>query len=308
MLNFFSVDKKLSTALSKTKDNFWQRLSSIISPKGEKNDTPLINNLEELLIGLDIGLDTTLKIVENIEKKLSTSTRNISDEIIVGMVQEEIIKILPEPIVENISCKPYVKLVVGVNGVGKTTTIGKLAAQYVSQNKKVLLGAADTFRAAAANQLHYWASKAGAELISGHANSDPSSVAYDSIKKALASDVDIVLIDTAGRLHTKIGLMDELSKICRTIQKLIPTAPHEVLLVLDGTTGQNAFIQAELFTKATNVTSLAITKLDGTAKGGIIIGLADKFQLPVKYIGLGEDISDLQNFDKQTFIKSIFKK
>jgi fused signal recognition particle receptor len=296
----------LGQGLLKTKENFWQRLKSILTPKGQKYNTELVSNLEELLISLDIGLDTTLKIVESIEQKLPYSSSSITDDTIVSMIREEFLRIIPEPTVENTSYKPYITLVVGVNGVGKTTTIGKLAAQLVSNNKKVLLGAADTFRAGATNQLQYWASKAGADIVCGNATADPSSVVYDSIKKALSSDTDVVLIDTAGRLHTKIGLMDELSKIYRTIQKIVPTAPHEVLLVLDGTTGQNAFVQADLFTKATKVTALAITKLDGTAKGGIIVGIADKFQLPVKYIGLGEAISDLQIFDKQAFVKNVF--
>lgn len=298
--------KSLSMGLLKTKESFWQRLKSIISPTEQRYNADLLGNLEELLISIDIGLDTTLKIIDSIETKLS-SLSNISSEIIVNLVREEILRILPDPTIDNSnSYKPHITLVVGVNGVGKTTTIGKLAAKYVSNNKKVLVGAADTFRAAATNQLQEWAYRAGADIICGSATADPSSVAYDSIKKALISDTDVVLIDTAGRLHTKIGLMDELSKIRRTIQKLMPAAPHEVLLVLDGTTGQNAFVQAEFFTKATKVTSLAITKLDGTAKGGIIVGIADKFQLPVQYIGLGEKISDLQIFDKQAFVKSIF--
>lgn len=307
MLSFFSSKKNIDEGLSKTKKNFWQKLSSIISIEKQRVDPLLISDLEELLLSLDIGMDTTTKIIASVEEKLK-SISNVSDVEVAGLLEEEILKIiLDSPKIDSLA-RPYVILVVGVNGVGKTTTVGKIAAKYASQNKKVLLGAADTFRAAAIEQLNHWALAAGVEIISRGANADPSAVVYDTIKRGIDINADVILIDTAGRLHTKIGLMDELSKIRRTIQKLIPAAPHDVILVLDGTTGQNAFVQAEMFTKATSVSSLVITKLDGTAKGGILIGLADKFQLPVRYIGLGEKIEDLQEFNKDTFVKNIFSK
>ncbi len=307
----FSKKEKesLDKGLEKTKKSFFGKLSKAIAGKS-KVDDEVLDNLEEVLITSDVGVETTLKIIERIEnrvardKYLGTSELNqILREEIAGLLAEQETgktKFTPE------NTKPYVIMVVGVNGVGKTTTIGKLAHKFKTQGKKVVIGAADTFRAAAIDQLEIWAERAGVPLIKQKPGSDPASVAYDTLHHALHHDVDVVLIDTAGRLHNKINLMNELSKVKRVMKKLVTEAPHEVLLVLDGTTGQNAFEQAKEFTKATDVTALAVTKLDGTAKGGVVIGISDQFEIPVKYIGVGEKMEDLQEFDKYEFVDSFF--
>ncbi len=309
----FSKQKKesLDKGLEKTKTSFFSKLSKAVAGKS-KVDDEVLDNLEEVLITSDVGVDTTLKIIDRIEKRvakdkyLGTSELNkILREEIAGLLSENetnnAIKASPD------SVKPYVVMVVGVNGVGKTTTIGKLAHKYKNEGKKVVLGAADTFRAAAIDQLQIWADRVGIPIVKQKMGSDPASVVYDTLQSAVANDADVVLIDTAGRLHNKINLMNELSKIKKVMQKIIPEAPHEILLVLDGSTGQNAFEQAKQFTKATEVNALAVTKLDGTAKGGVVIGISDQFQIPVKYIGVGEKIEDLQEFDKNEFVDSFFK-
>ncbi len=311
----FSKDKKesLDKGLEKTKESFFSKLGKAILGKS-KVDEEVLDNLEELLITSDVGVDTTLKIIERIEKRVETDHYlNTSD--LDRILKEEIASLLSENNTEDYKefelpegIKPYVIMVVGVNGVGKTTTIGKLAAQYHKKGKKVVLGAGDTFRAAAVDQLKLWGERAGIPVISHGMNTDPASVAFDAVKQAVEMNADVVIIDTAGRLHTKVNLMNELSKIKRVIQKFIENAPHDVMLVLDGSTGQNAMIQAREFTKATDVTSLAITKLDGTAKGGVVIGISDQFKIPVKYIGVGEKIDDLQVFNKYEFVDSLFNK
>ena len=311
----FSKEKKenLNKGLEKTKDNFFSKLSKAILGK-TKVDADVLDQLEEMLITSDVGVDTTLKIIEKIEKRVAADSFLNAAELDV-ILKEEIAALLSENNTEDfkdfeipVGIKPYVIMVVGVNGVGKTTTIGKLAAQYHKRNKKVVLGAGDTFRAAAVEQLKLWGDRVGVPVISHGMNTDPASVAFDTVKKAVEMDADVVIIDTAGRLHTKVNLMNELTKIKRVIQKFIEVAPHEVLLVLDGSTGQNAVVQAREFTKATDVTALAITKLDGTAKGGVVIGISDQFKIPVKYIGVGEQIDDLQVFNKYEFVDSLFGK
>jgi fused signal recognition particle receptor len=290
----------------------FDKLSKAIVGKSTVNDA-FLDDLEEILVSSDVGVETTLKIIERLQKRVAIDKYiNISD--LNTLLKEEVSKLLEEnksdiPIDFNDlkGVKPYVVMVVGVNGVGKTTTIGKMANQYKKAGKKVVLGAADTFRAAAVEQLKIWGTRNDVPVISHGMNTDPASVAFDTVQKAIEMDADVVIIDTAGRLHNKIGLMDELSKIRRVMQKVIPTAPNEVLLVLDASTGQNAFEQAKHFTAATEVNALALTKLDGTAKGGVVIGVADQFKIPVKYIGVGEGIDDLQLFDKQEFVDSLFK-
>jgi len=275
----------------------------------------VLDELEEILISSDVGVGTTVKIIERIEARVSkdkyTSTSELDqilrDEIVTLLTENKSLDITNSFETENLP-KPFVIMVVGVNGAGKTTTIGKLANQFQQRGKKVVLGAGDTFRAAAVDQLKTWGQRAGVPVIEHGMNTDPSAVAYDAVKKGIELDADVVIIDTAGRLHTKINLMNELTKIKRVMQKVLPEAPHEVLLVLDGSTGQNAVIQAREFTKATEVTALAITKLDGTAKGGVVIGISDEFKIPVKYIGVGERIEDLQVFDRNQFVDSLFKK
>jgi len=299
----FSKDKKesLDKGLEKTKTTFFTKLSKAVVGK-TKVDDDVLDNLEEILVSSDVGVATTLKIIERIEarvakdKYLGTSELNV-------ILKEEIASLLAKTNVGNetefsipSSKKPYVIMVVGVNGVGKTTTIGKLASQFSKNGKKVVLGAGDTFRAAAIDQLQIWADRVGCTIVRQEMGSDPASVAFDTLKSAVAQNADVVIIDTAGRLHNKVNLMNELTKIKRVMQKVVEDAPHEVLLVLDGSTGQNAFEQAKQFTLATEVTSLAVTKLDGTAKGGVVIGISDQFQVPVKYIGVGEGIDDLQVF------------
>jgi fused signal recognition particle receptor len=314
IFNFFSKEKKdkLDQGLEKTKSSLFDKLSKAIVGKSTVNDA-FLDDLEEILVSSDVGVETTLKIIERLQKRVAIDKYiNISD--LNTLLKEEVSKLMEEnksdiPIDFNDlkGVKPYVVMVVGVNGVGKTTTIGKMANQYKKAGKKVVLGAADTFRAAAVEQLKIWGTRNDVPVISHGMNTDPASVAFDTVQKAIEMDADVVIIDTAGRLHNKIGLMDELSKIRRVMQKVIPTAPNEVLLVLDASTGQNAFEQAKHFTAATEVNALALTKLDGTAKGGVVIGVADQFKIPVKYIGVGEGIDDLQLFDKQEFVDSLFK-
>ncbi len=312
-MGLFSRDKKesLDKGLEKTKQSVFQKLSRTIIGKS-RVDAEVLDQLEEILISSDVGVETTLKIIRRIEDRVSRDKYVNAGELD-KILREEIAALLSEnrntaaaDFDLELKIKPYVVMVVGVNGVGKTTTIGKLAAQYRKAGKKVLLGAADTFRAAAVDQLTIWSERAQVGIVKQGMGADPASVAYDTVNSAKASDVDIVLIDTAGRLHNKINLMNELSKIKRVIQKVIPEAPHEVLLVLDGSTGQNAFEQARQFTSATEVSALAITKLDGTAKGGVVIGISDQFRIPVKYIGVGEKIEDLQVFDRDEFVDSLF--
>ncbi|MBS9774428.1 MAG: signal recognition particle-docking protein FtsY [Tenacibaculum sp.] len=310
----FSKDKKekLDKGLEKSKSSFLGKLSKAVVGKS-KVDDDVLDNLEEILIASDVGVNTTLKIIERIEarvardKYLGTSELN-------GILREEIAGLLSETNVGNDTDfvvpdnkKPYVIMVVGVNGVGKTTTIGKLAYQFKKKGLKVVLGAADTFRAAAIDQLQVWADRVEVPIIRQEMGSDPASVAYDTVKSGVSQNADVIIIDTAGRLHNKVNLMNELTKIKRVMQKVVPDAPNDVLLVLDGSTGQNAFEQAKQFTKATEVTSLAVTKLDGTAKGGVVIGISDQFQIPVKYIGVGEGIDDLQIFNRIEFVDSFFK-
>ncbi|MEI7725664.1 MAG: signal recognition particle-docking protein FtsY [Bacteroidota bacterium] len=313
LFNIFSREKKerLDQGLEKTKSNIFTRISKAIVGKSTIDDE-VLDNLEEILVTSDVGVETTLRIIERIQKRaskdkyLGTGELNkLLKEEIAGLLQENNIQDFTDFSVPD-DKKPYVIMVVGVNGVGKTTTIGKLANQFKKSGKSVLLGAADTFRAAAVDQIIIWAERVGVPIITQGMGADPASVAYDTVKSAMARDTDVVIIDTAGRLHNKINLMNELSKIRKVIQKLIPDAPHEVLLVLDASTGQNAFEQAKQFTSATEVNALALTKLDGTAKGGVVIGISDQFKIPVKYIGVGEGIEDLQVFNRVEFVDSLF--
>ncbi len=310
----FSKEKKetLDKGLEKTKTTFFSKLTKAIAGKS-KVDDQVLDNLEEVLISSDVGVVTTLKIIERIEARVLKDTYLGTDELN-SILRKEIAGLLSETNAGNetdfttpLDKRPYVIMVVGVNGVGKTTTIGKLASQFKKSGKKVVLGAADTFRAAAIDQLQVWADRVSVPMVRQEMGSDPASVAFDTLKSAVAQNADVVIIDTAGRLHNKINLMNELTKIKRVMEKVVPDAPHEVLLVLDGSTGQNAFEQAKQFTKATEVTSLAVTKLDGTAKGGVVIGISDQFKIPVKYIGVGEGIDDLQVFNKIEFVDSFFK-
>jgi fused signal recognition particle receptor len=315
MLKFFNKSNKetLDKGLEKTKENFFSKLGKAVAGKS-KVDEEVLDQLEEILITSDVGVETTIKIIDRIEERVARDKYLGTDELN-KILKDEIAGLLSENNTEDVedftvpnNIKPYVILVVGVNGVGKTTTIGKLAAQFKERGKKTILGAADTFRAAAVDQLKLWGERVGVPVISHGMNTDPASVAFDTVKEAVETDADIVIIDTAGRLHTKVNLMNELAKIHRVIQKFREDAPHEVLLVLDGSTGQNAVIQAREFTKATSVSALAITKLDGTAKGGVVIGISDEFKIPVKYIGVGEKIHDLQIFNSEEFVDSLFKK
>ncbi|GIM53267.1 signal recognition particle-docking protein FtsY [Capnocytophaga cynodegmi] len=311
--NIFSKEKKetLDKGLEKSKNSFFDKLGKAIVGKS-KVDDEVLDNLEEVLIASDVGVNTTLKIIDRIEARVAKDKYLGTNELN-KILREEIASLLSEnksgeetdfSIPSN--KKPYVIMVVGVNGAGKTTTIGKLANQFKKKGLKVILGAADTFRAAAIDQLQVWADRVDVPIVKQQLGSDPASVAYDSLNSGVSQNADVVIIDTAGRLHNKINLMNELSKVKRVMQKVIPDAPHDVLLVLDGSTGQNAFEQAKEFTKATDVTALAITKLDGTAKGGVVIGISDQFQIPVKYIGVGEGIDDLQIFNKYEFVDSFF--
>ncbi len=310
----FSKEKKeiLDKGLEKSKSSFLTKLSKAVAGKSKVDDA-VLDNLEEILISSDVGVDTTLKIIDRIEARVSKDKYLGTDELNI-ILREEIANLLSETntgddtdfnIPEN--KKPYVLMVVGVNGVGKTTTIGKLASQFKKKGLKVVLGASDTFRAAAIDQLQVWADRTGVSLVRQDMGSDPASVAFDTLTSAVSQDADVVIIDTAGRLHNKVNLMNELTKIKRVMQKVVDDAPHDVLLVLDGSTGQNAFQQAQQFTLATEVSALAVTKLDGTAKGGVVIGISDQFQIPVKYIGVGEGIDDLQVFNKNEFVDSFFK-
>jgi len=313
--NLFSKEKKesLDKGLEKSKESFFGKLGKALVGKSVVDDE-VLDNLEEILISSDVGVATTVKIIERIEQRVARDKYLGASELD-RILREEIANLLSENNTEDLSDfdipsdkKPYVIMVVGVNGVGKTTTIGKLSAQLKKRGKKVLLGAADTFRAAAVDQLKLWGERVGVPVVAKGMNTDPSAVAYDAVKEGVDQQVDVVIIDTAGRLHTKVNLMNELTKIKRVIQKVVPDAPHEVLLVLDGSTGQNAMIQAREFTKATEVTALAITKLDGTAKGGVVIGISDEFKIPVKFIGVGEKVGDLQVFNKTEFVDSLFNK
>lgn len=310
----FSSEKKesLDKGLEKSKTSFFDKLTRAIAGKS-KVDDDVLDELEGILVSSDVGVDTTLKIIDRIEKRVLRDKYLGTNELN-KILREEIANLLSETHLGEetdfsipANKKPYVIMVVGVNGAGKTTTIGKLAYQLKQKGLKVILGAADTFRAAAIDQLQVWADRVQVPIIKQQTGSDPASVAYDTLSSAISQEADVVIIDTAGRLHNKINLMNELTKVKRVMQKLLPDAPHEVLLVLDGSTGQNAFEQAKQFTKATEVTALAITKLDGTAKGGVVIGISDQFQIPVKYIGVGEGIDDLQVFNKYEFVDSFFK-
>jgi fused signal recognition particle receptor len=310
----FSKEKKetLDKGLEKSSTSFFSKLSKAVVGKS-KVDDDVLDSLEEILVSSDVGVETTLKIIDRIEERVSNDKYLGTDELN-SILREEIAGLLAETNVGNETeftipkhKNPYVIMVVGVNGVGKTTTIGKLASQFKSKGLNVVLGAADTFRAAAIDQLQVWGDRVGVPIVRQEMGSDPASVAFDTLKSAVAQKADVVIIDTAGRLHNKVNLMNELTKIKRVMQKVVEDAPHEVLLVLDGSTGQNAFEQAKQFTLATEVTSLAVTKLDGTAKGGVVIGISDQFQIPVKYIGVGEGIDDLQVFNKIEFVDSFFK-
>ncbi|HAH53770.1 MAG TPA: signal recognition particle-docking protein FtsY [Flavobacterium sp.] len=310
----FSSEKKesLDKGLEKTKTSFFSKLTKAVAGKS-KVDDEVLDNLEEVLVSSDVGVNTTLKIITRIEKRVSEDKFLGTDELN-QILREEIAGLLSETnsgeateFVIPINVKPYVLMVVGVNGVGKTTTIGKLAYQFKKSGYKVVLGAADTFRAAAIDQLQIWADRVDIPIVRQNMGSDPASVAFDTLQSAVAQNADIVIIDTAGRLHNKINLMNELTKVKRVMQKVVGDAPHDVMLVIDGSTGQNAFEQAKQFTAATEVTSLAVTKLDGTAKGGVVIGISDQFQIPVKYIGVGEGIEDLQVFNKYEFVDSFFR-
>ena len=305
--------EELNSGLEKTKEGFFSKLHRAVAGRSTV-DMDLLDDLEEALITSDVGVDTTVKIIRKIEERVARDKYVNSDELY-SMLYDEIALLMEqaEGSAENFGLdakegEPYVVMVVGVNGAGKTTTIGKLAAQLTRAGKRVYIGAADTFRAAAIDQLGVWAERAGATMIRQDMGSDPASVAYDTLRSAVANNADVVLIDTAGRLHNKVGLMNELTKIRNVMAKVIPDAPHEVMLVLDGSTGQNAFEQARQFTQATKVTSLAITKLDGTAKGGVVIGISDTFKVPVRYIGIGEGIDQLRIFDRHQFVKALFGK
>ncbi|MCD7936045.1 MAG: signal recognition particle-docking protein FtsY [Tannerellaceae bacterium] len=313
IFSFFSKEKKetLDKGLSKTKENVFSKLTRAIAGKS-KVDDDVLDDLEEVLITSDVGVDTTLKIIYRIEERVSRDKYVTTDEL-TTILRDEIAQLLTENKTEDLEGfvlpedkKPYVIMVVGVNGVGKTTTIGKLAYQFKKAGKNVYLGAADTFRAAAVEQLGIWSERVGVPIVKQKMGSDPASVAFDTLNSAKSNNADVVIIDTAGRLHNKIGLMNELTKIKNVMKKVIPDAPHEILLILDGSTGQNAFEQAKQFTAATEVNALAVTKLDGTAKGGVVIGISDQFRIPVKYIGLGEGIEDLQVFNKKEFVNSLF--
>lgn len=315
IFGFFSKDKKesLDQGLQKSNENIFSKLSKAVVGKS-KVDEEVLDELEEILITSDVGVDTTIKVIQRIEERVARD-KYLNTEELDKILKEEIAALLEENNSQDLldfdipeGKKPYVIMVVGVNGVGKTTTIGKLANMFKNAGKNVILGAADTFRAAAVDQLILWGDRVGVPVISHGMNTDPASVAFDAVKQGVEQNADVVIVDTAGRLHTKVNLMNELGKIKRVMQKFIPDAPHEIMLVLDGSTGQNAFIQAKEFTKVTEITSLAITKLDGTAKGGVVIGISDQFKIPVKYIGVGEKMTDLQIFNRKEFVDSLFTK
>ena len=313
LFGLFSKKKKetLDTGLEKSKTSMVDKLTRAVAGKS-KVDDEILDDLEDILVTSDVGVDTTLKIIKRIEERVARD-KYVNTSEFKGILRDEVAALLAENGTTDgesftlpADAHPYVIMVVGVNGVGKTTTIGKLAYQFKQQGKRIVLGAADTFRAAAIEQLEIWGERVGVPVIKQKMGSDPASVAFDTLQSAVAQDADVVIIDTAGRLHNQVSLMNELSKIKRVMTKVVPDAPHEVLLVLDGSTGQNAFEQAKQFTAATDVSALAITKLDGTAKGGVVIGISDQFKVPVKYIGLGEKIEDLQVFRKREFVDSIF--
>jgi fused signal recognition particle receptor len=315
LFGFIKKEEKeiLDRGLIKTRENVFARLTRAVAGKS-KIDDDVLDNLEEVLVSSDVGVETTLRIIERISARVAHD-KYVGTSELNNMLREEIASLLEEnndpsssafSFASPLPVKPYVIMVVGVNGVGKTTTIAKLAYNFTRAGKSVLLGAADTFRAAAIDQLKIWSERAGVPMISQQMGADPASVAFDTVRSAVASGTDVVIIDTAGRLHNKIGLMNELSKIKRVMEKVVPAAPHEVLLVLDGSTGQNAFEQARQFTAATEVNAMAITKLDGTAKGGVVIGISDQFKIPVRYIGVGEKMEDLRIFDRYTFVDSLF--
>ncbi|MDR0427422.1 MAG: signal recognition particle-docking protein FtsY [Dysgonamonadaceae bacterium] len=314
VFSFFSKDKKenLDKGLSKTKENVFDKIARAVAGKSKVDDA-VLDNLEEVLVTSDVGVETTLKVIERIEERIARDKYLDTNEL-TNILREEIASMLQNNNVEELEdfeipanvTKPYVMMVVGVNGVGKTTTIGKLAYHFKKKGKKVYLGAADTFRAAAVEQLDIWSERVGVPIVKQKMGSDPASVAYDTLSSAVSHDADVVIIDTAGRLHNKVNLMNELTKIKNVMKKIVPDAPHEVLLILDGSTGQNAYNQAKEFSKATEITALAITKLDGTAKGGVVIGISDQLQIPVKYIGIGEGMEDLQIFRKREFVNSLF--
>lgn len=315
IFSFFSKEKKesLDKGLSKTKESVFQKISRAVVGKS-KVDDEVLDNLEEILVTSDVGVDTTLKIIGRIEARVAKD-KYVGTSELNEILRSEIAELLEENKSDDsadfdvdLGKKPYVIMVVGVNGVGKTTTIGKLAHNYKKAGKSVILGAADTFRAAAIDQLKVWSERVGVPIVSQNMGSDPASVAFDTLKSAVSKDADVVIIDTAGRLHNKVGLMNELSKIKNVMQKVVPNSPHEILLVLDGSTGQNAIEQAKQFTLATEVNALALTKLDGTAKGGVVIGISDQFKIPVKYIGIGERMEDLQVFNRRAFVDSLFGK
>jgi fused signal recognition particle receptor len=315
LFGLFGKDKKekLDKGLEKTRTSVFDKLNRIVFAKS-KVDSDVLDELEEVLIASDVGVETTVRIIERIEQRVK-SEKYVGTEELNELLRDTIASLLEENNAEKrdesevlAEFKPYVIMVVGVNGVGKTTTIGKLANKYKNAGKKVIIGAADTFRAAAIDQLQIWADRVGVQMIRQNMGSDPASVAFDTIQAAVKADADVVIIDTAGRLHNKVNLMNELSKIKRVMQKVVETAPHEVMLIIDGSTGQNAYEQAKQFTKATDVTSLSVTKLDGTAKGGVVIGVSDQFKIPVRYIGIGEGIDDLQVFNRREFVDSLFKK
>ena len=304
----------LDKGLQKTKTGIFEKIARAVAGKTRVDDE-VLDGIEDALIASDVGVDTTLKIIDMLEERVARDKYMNIDELH-SILKEEMTSLLnispdgadedADANVFDFSKKPYVIMVVGVNGVGKTTTIGKIAARLKASGKKVMLGAADTFRAAAVDQLVIWSERAGVPIVKQAMGSDPASVAYDTVKSAVANDIDVVLVDTAGRLHNKVNLMNELTKIRNVMRKVVPDAPHEVLLVLDGSTGQNAFVQAREFTKATDITAMAVTKLDGTAKGGVVLGIADQFNIPVKFIGVGEKVEDLQIFDKKSFVDSLF--
>jgi fused signal recognition particle receptor len=315
MFGLFTKEKKqsLDKGLEKTKESFFSKLGKAIVGKSTVDDD-VLDSLEEILVTSDVGVETTLKIISRIQERVARD-KYVSTGELDRILKEEVVSLLSHSLDAEESefetpadKKPYVIMVVGVNGVGKTTTIGKLSAQFKKRGKSVVLGAADTFRAAAVDQLKLWAERVGVPVVSKGMNTDPSAVAFEAIQEGVNRNADVVIIDTAGRLHTKVNLMNELTKIKRVMQKIVPDAPHEVMLVLDGSTGQNAIIQAREFTKATEVTALTITKLDGTAKGGVVIGISDEFKIPVKYIGVGEKVDDLQVFNKVEFVDSLFKR
>jgi fused signal recognition particle receptor len=314
LFSFFSKEKKetLDKGLEKTKTGFFDKIARAVAGR-DKVDDEVLDNLEEVLVTSDVGVDTTLRIIERIEQRVARD-KYVGTSELNRILRDEIAQLLTENNTEDTEGfalpegkRPYVIMVVGVNGVGKTTTIGKLAYQFKQAGMKVVLGAADTFRAAAVEQIVIWGERVGVPVVKQQMGSDPASVAFDTLQSAMSQNADVVIIDTAGRLHNKKGLMDELSKIKRVMQKLIPEAPNDVMLVLDGSTGQNAYEQAKQFTAATEVTSMAVTKLDGTAKGGVVIGISDQFKIPVRYIGLGEGMEDLQPFHRVEFVDSLFK-